>query len=718
MVDGAAEAVGAGGSASQGEGVALPDERVDVKDLRFTIAEIDKQIAGNKKLLERPTDLRDKKAVAKKLSAMEHLEVLEAERAQYAKLLAEHEGGGDVAQGSMRSVGSKDVGERVTGSRQETMSQGAPEAVERTAGQGNPLTDEEVAAIADAMKANATIAPTVEINDANWKETVDTPIGSVKMGENQKAKLFIKGREQQYGMVIETLSHPDVVLEEKDKEQNMRHERPSLYLFVKTFQKQDGSRYVNFESVTVSHEGMEVAISSHIIRENQLKNKLKSDRLLYKATALDAPANTSAEQPIVGGSLSSERQAVKEGGHILTPESAAGDTQNALSSGGKGSEVSDTKQENLSENDRANLSELKDFAVRTDSGKRTTVDEADFDSENLTVPLLVDGKPSRLSVATIVPGVITDRAYQTAVYDYSDDIDDKTNSGWQKWEDLSDEYNSKVSDEERATVFGDSAELHFKTVDAAVKFDDRLRSGRIEEEQSADDLHNDAAVELLSGAEREAPDGVFRKADGALRGRDVSGYKVFAEDLMERWGLPKGLVRWVSAVTEIPQGERSAIREIMSGSVVRGWFNPKTGGVYLYGGGISSQRDVEETLRHELVAHFGVRALFPQTAEGMAAYNGFLDKVFALMQAADRDYFYEYVTGKKATDADLKRVGKCVALGLEHQTYTLVVVQNLINRSCTAVGRNNKVLMGGSLFFLSCTYLICEVLLCKGTNFC
>lgn len=168
-----------------------------------------------------------------------------------------------------------------------------------------PLTVEEVVAITDAMKANATVAPTVEINDANWKESVDTPVGSVKMGENQKAKLFAKGRELQYGMLLETLSNPDVVLEEKDKAQNMFHERPSSYLFVKTFQKEDGSKFVHFESVTVSQEGMEVSISSHIIRENQLKNKLKSDRLLYKATALDAPANTSAEQPIVGGSLSS-----------------------------------------------------------------------------------------------------------------------------------------------------------------------------------------------------------------------------------------------------------------------------------------------------------------------------------------------------------------------------------------------------------------------------
>ena len=36
------------------------------------------------------------------------------------------------------------------------------------------LTDEEVVAITDAMKANAVIMPTVEINDVNWKESVNT----------------------------------------------------------------------------------------------------------------------------------------------------------------------------------------------------------------------------------------------------------------------------------------------------------------------------------------------------------------------------------------------------------------------------------------------------------------------------------------------------------------------------------------------------------------
>ena len=35
-----------------------------------------------------------------------------------------------------------------------------------------------------------------------------------------------------------------------------------------------GPKYVHFENVTVSQGGLEVSISSHIIRENQLKNKM------------------------------------------------------------------------------------------------------------------------------------------------------------------------------------------------------------------------------------------------------------------------------------------------------------------------------------------------------------------------------------------------------------------------------------------------------------
>ena len=178
------------------------------------------------------------------------------------------------------------------------------------------MEDQEVETTINSMKSHASVAPSVEITDENWQDNVETPIGNVKMGENQRQKMFVKGREQQYGMLLETLGRPDIVLEEQDKESDMFHERPSSYLFIKTFIKPDGSKFVHFESVTVSQDGMEVSISSHIIRENQLKNKLKSDRLLYKATALDEPANSSAEQPTSEGSgLSSESKGTKNSGN-------------------------------------------------------------------------------------------------------------------------------------------------------------------------------------------------------------------------------------------------------------------------------------------------------------------------------------------------------------------------------------------------------------------
>lgn len=201
------------------------------------------------------------------------------------------------------------------------------------------MSEEQAYALVESMKTHAVQAPVVEITDENWREKVSTPIGEVKMGANQREKLFVRGREQQYGMLIETLENPDIVLEEADREENMFHERPSTYLFIKTFQKSDGSKYVHFESVTVQQDGMEVSVSSHIIRENQLRNKVKSDRLLYKATALDEPAHSSAEQPTNEGS--------------------------SLSSAGKGTNNSSSEQEKTEE-----ISNQRDEADIKESVKR------------------------------------------------------------------------------------------------------------------------------------------------------------------------------------------------------------------------------------------------------------------------------------------------------------------------------------------------------------
>ena len=92
---------------------------------------------------------------------------------------------------------------------------------------------------------------------------MNTPIGEVKMGENQFTKLMRKGREGKLGMIKPTLENPDVVIETpSEANEGQITERNSSYIFVKAFTKADGSRYYYFTSVTVSKDGREVVVSN------------------------------------------------------------------------------------------------------------------------------------------------------------------------------------------------------------------------------------------------------------------------------------------------------------------------------------------------------------------------------------------------------------------------------------------------------------------------
>lgn len=224
--------------------------------------------------------------------------------------------------------------------------------------------DAEVEELLARMSDIAEVMPNTTLTPETWMQTfginnsLSTPIGDVKMGENQYNKLVEKQRTNEFGMVVRTLQSPDVILVEASESVDDAVERSTSYVFVKTFIKEDGTKLVRYESVTVSQDGMEVSISSHRLRENQLREKLKRDGLLYKATALDAPANTSAEQPTSGGSLSSETDAKTE---PQQPNNAVS-SGSSLSTGEEGGitpaepngepTVSGSKDTNISETDK------------------------------------------------------------------------------------------------------------------------------------------------------------------------------------------------------------------------------------------------------------------------------------------------------------------------------------------------------------------------------
>ena len=143
------------------------------------------------------------------------------------------------------------------------------------------LSDEQAEALIAAMEEQAEAASSLELTPENWLAEfgedgmVDTPLGKVKMGDNQYLKLAQQGRSGKLGMIRPTLNNPDVVIEDTSMANaNQETERPSSYVFVKTFLKTDGSRYYHFTSVTVSREGNEVVVS------NQEKSAKKISKLL------------------------------------------------------------------------------------------------------------------------------------------------------------------------------------------------------------------------------------------------------------------------------------------------------------------------------------------------------------------------------------------------------------------------------------------------------
>ena len=149
---------------------------------------------------------------------------------------------------------------------------------------GRSLSEKEAADMIALMEANAEVAPEIELTIENWNAefgengTVETPIGIVKMGENQYLKMSQQGRNGKLGMIKPTLQSPNVIVEDFRPASSVESERDSSYIFVKTFTKDNGERYYHFTSVTVRKDGREVVIS------NQERTKNRISKLLQQGT--------------------------------------------------------------------------------------------------------------------------------------------------------------------------------------------------------------------------------------------------------------------------------------------------------------------------------------------------------------------------------------------------------------------------------------------------
>lgn len=164
------------------------------------------------------------------------------------------------------AIGSRDEESKVSGKEAVQISEGRNISEEDMVGRG--LTENEAGKFVMDMELNAETAPEIELTPENWiaefgsEGILSTPLGNVKMGNNQYLKLSQQGRNGKLGMIKPTLTNPDVIIEDESRARNGEQERDSSYVFVKAFTDKNGKRVYCFTSVTVKKGGNEVVISN------------------------------------------------------------------------------------------------------------------------------------------------------------------------------------------------------------------------------------------------------------------------------------------------------------------------------------------------------------------------------------------------------------------------------------------------------------------------
>lgn len=152
--------------------------------------------------------------------------------------------------------------------------------------QWNTLSEEDAKMLIQNMEDSSEDYVETELSPESWNNSFDednsieTPIGRVKMGGNQISKFLQKKRTKEFGMVAPTLSNPDVIVEEKSEAKDGNSERQSSYIFIKTFNR-NGEKIKFYASITVKKDGMEVSISSHYMNRNAVEKRLMEDNVIY-----------------------------------------------------------------------------------------------------------------------------------------------------------------------------------------------------------------------------------------------------------------------------------------------------------------------------------------------------------------------------------------------------------------------------------------------------
>ena len=202
------------------------------------------------------------------------------------------------------------------------------------------MTKEDAVSLRKQMADNAEQERILEHTEENWLKEfgkdsrVTTPIGSIKLGENQYKKAGRNDRIKRFGLLKPTLERPDVILEKSAPKEGA--ERQTKYLFIKSFKKADGNKILNYESITVKQGEEEVAISAHQIDPSKVLKELTESKVLWNRFRGDS--NSLGENQ--GSALTPSANNPSGKDSVLNPHSDAKIRNNIETAKGNGGNLS------------------------------------------------------------------------------------------------------------------------------------------------------------------------------------------------------------------------------------------------------------------------------------------------------------------------------------------------------------------------------------------
>lgn len=343
----------------------------------------------------------------------------------------ERRGGRKSANQNERADEGESSNEQLGGVRQGDTSEHGEEVV------GRSLTSDEADALLAQMENSAEVAPEIELTPDNWLSQfgedglVDTPIGKVKMGENQYFKLARQGRNGKLGLIKPTLESPSVIIKDSRRNDN-NEEREYSYVFVKTFIRKDGERYYYFASVTIQKDGREVIISNQEKNKNRISKLLQNGKIAWIDTVFSLHPITQIEESVPLNDSS------KPTNSDTQPASLGINSSNTSSEGTK----SEPKKQDNNELSSFASEILNDTLAQLpeELKGRVTVNESSTGDEsyaNFIQSYNIDGKPSGITRIELFDAKINENP-TSFVIDGSDV--DASREEQDKWESLADEY--------------------------------------------------------------------------------------------------------------------------------------------------------------------------------------------------------------------------------------------------------------------------------------